>query len=116
MPAEQGWKASHFNDEETGQSCSFSVLLLPDLEELVLRQFAKLFVSCPTGWTIPSAFVASGDLRVCLEANWCGKAKRNQWAVLGPEVPRALQADRLRDAYFQNSIGTQTLHQVCLRW
>ncbi len=33
--------ASCFDDEETGQSRSFSVPLLPDLDELVLKQFAK---------------------------------------------------------------------------
>ncbi len=41
MPAERGQGASRFDDEEAGQSSSFSVPLLPDLEELVLKQFAK---------------------------------------------------------------------------
>lgn len=40
LPAEQGWRASRFVEEEAGQPCSFSVPLLPDLEELVLRQLA----------------------------------------------------------------------------
>ncbi len=41
MPAEQGQRASRFDDVDTTQSRPFTIPLLPDVEDLVLKQFLK---------------------------------------------------------------------------